>query len=592
MIPKFLTIENFKSFKTQQTLDFDSVDGLILISGDNQVEPELEGNGSGKSSMWEALTWLFFGKTSTNLKAGDIVNWKGNGKCCVSFTYEEDGVTNIITRTQNPNSLHFNNNTITQEELELKIKLNLKSFIYSIFISQFGDKFIDLSPSDKMTVFTEIMGEVLNKWSIYSDKAKTKRDLSSSELDKLEREKTSLEGKVQGIDIQFLVKKHEEEENKSTNLIDALTESIKKEYENLSVRDTSSALDILKNELKETEDKIKKLEEKDLKYMIEISATETTIRMKEKDKNSLDQLGTQCPTCLQQVDEAIVNKEIHSLSKEIFIFLKEIDDLNKSMLKGRRRTERLREEKEEILLDIVKLNEDILSEENKIRSIKNKEKELATLAEKENPYASILKEKEEELKNLNIKLEKLDVDISEKKRRFEAFKFLTKGFKDIRLMITSEALAEFEININNNIQKLGLSDEWRIKLDVMEETKSGSIKKGFVVLVESPFNKSSVPFECWSGGEGQRLRLAMSLGLSDFIKSRRGIDWNWIILDEPSQFLSQAGIVQMINTLKEKASNDQMKIFLIDHRKLPTLGEFDSIIEVIKTKEGSIINAK
>jgi len=592
MIPKFLTIENFKSFKTQQTLDFDSVDGLILISGDNQVEPELEGNGSGKSSMWEALTWLFFGKTSTNLKAGDIVNWKGNGKCCVSFTYEEDGVTNIITRTQNPNSLHFNNNTITQEELELKIKLNLKSFIYSIFISQFGDKFIDLSPSDKMTVFTEIMGEVLNKWSIYSDKAKTKRDLSSSELDKLEREKTSLEGKVQGIDIQFLVKKHEEEENKSTNLIDALTESIKKEYENLSVRDTSSALDILKNELKETEDKIKKLEEKDLKYMIEISATETTIRMKEKDKNSLDQLGTQCPTCLQQVDEAIVNKEIHSLSKEIFIFLKEIDDLNKSMLKGRRRTERLREEKEEILLDIVKLNEDILSEENKIRSIKDKEKELATLAEKENPYASILKEKEEELKNLSIKLEKLDVDISEKKRRFEAFKFLTKGFKDIRLMITSEALAEFEININNNIQKLGLSDEWRIKLDVMEETKSGSIKKGFVVLVESPFNKSSVPFECWSGGEGQRLRLAMSLGLSDFIKSRRGIDWNWIILDEPSQFLSQAGIVQMINTLKEKASNDQMKIFLIDHRKLPTLGEFDSIIEVIKTKEGSIINAK
>jgi len=262
------------------------------------------------------------------------------------------------------------------------------------------------------------------------------------------------------------------------------------------------------------------------------------------------------------------------------------------MIKDRRRNDRLREEKEEILLDIEKSKELTLIEENKLRNIKDKEKELATLVGKENPYTSMLKEKEEELKNLNIKLTKLEEEISEKKRRFEAFKYLTKGFKDIRLMITSEALTEFEININNNIQKLGLSDEWKIKLNVMEETKSGTIKKGFVVMVESPFNKTSVPFECWSGGEGQRLRLAVSLGLSDFIKSRRGINWNWIILDEPSQFLSQAGIVQMISTLKEKASNDSMKIFLIDHRKLPTLGEFDSTIEVIKTKEGSIINVR
>jgi len=591
MIPKFLTIENFKSFKTKQTLDFDSVDGLILVSGDNQVEPELEGNGSGKSTIWESLTWLLHGKTSTNLKAGDIVNWEGKGKCCVKLTYEEDGVINTITRTQNPNSLHFNNNIITQEELELKTKLNLKSFIYSIFISQFGDKFIDLSPSDKMVVFTDIMGEVLNKWSTYSDKAKVKRDLLSSELDKLEKDKTSMEGKIQGIDIESLIKKHDEEENKSTVLINTLTELIKKEYENLH-EINASTLNNLKDELKETEEKIKKLEEKDLKYMIDISATETTIKMKEKGKNSLLQLGTQCPTCLQQVDESIVTQEVNSLDKEICNFLKEVENLNKLMIKDRRRNDRLREEKEEILLDIEKSKETILIEENKLRNIKDKEKELDTLVKKENPYTSMLKEKEEELKNLNIKLTKLEEDISEKKRRFEAFKYLTKGFKDIRLMITSEALTEFEININNNIQKLGLSDEWKIKLNVMEETKSGTIKKGFVVMVESPFNKLSVPFECWSGGEGQRLRLAVSLGLSDFIKSRRGINWNWIILDEPSQFLSQAGIVQMISTLKEKASNDSMKIFLIDHRKLPTLGEFDSTIEVIKTKEGSIINVR
>ena len=36
----------------------------------------LEGNAAGKSTVWKALTWLFFGKTAAGLKAGDVANYR------------------------------------------------------------------------------------------------------------------------------------------------------------------------------------------------------------------------------------------------------------------------------------------------------------------------------------------------------------------------------------------------------------------------------------------------------------------------------------------------------------------------------------
>jgi len=79
------------------------------------------------------------------------------------------------------------------------------------------------------------------------------------------------------------------------------------------------------------------------------------------------------------------------------------------------------------------------------------------------------------------------------------------------------------------------------------------------------------------------------LGLSDFIKNRRSINTNLLILDEPTQFLSEDGIQDLLQLLKEKASLEGLKLFLIDHRDLNTSGLFDSVIKILKDKKGSLV---
>jgi DNA repair exonuclease SbcCD ATPase subunit len=131
---------------------------------------------------------------------------------------------------------------------------------------------------------------------------------------------------------------------------------------------------------------------------------------------------------------------------------------------------------------------------------------------------------------------------------------------------------------------------WEVLLDVDSENKSGTIRKGFTVMVKSPENDKLVPFEVWSGGEGQRIRLAVTLGLIDFIKNRRGFNFNILVMDEPTQHLSDEGINDLLECLKQKSDEDNIKIFFIDHKNLISSGIFSGVIEVIKDETGSKIN--
>ena len=136
---------------------------------------------------------------------------------------------------------------------------------------------------------------------------------------------------------------------------------------------------------------------------------------------------------------------------------------------------------------------------------------------------------------------------------------------------------------------LGLSD-WRVKLDVEREVNKGkSLKRGFSVIVQSPYNEGFVSFKCWGGGVSQRLRLAGTMGLIDLIRSRTGVECNIEIWDEPTKFLTSQGISDLLELLTDRASKNDKKIFFIDHRELSSYGGFAAIVTLIKEKDGSKI---
>jgi energy-coupling factor transporter ATP-binding protein EcfA2 len=146
-------------------------------------------------------------------------------------------------------------------------------------------------------------------------------------------------------------------------------------------------------------------------------------------------------------------------------------------------------------------------------------------------------------------------------------------------------LQQLDLETMNAAQSLGLVG-WRISYSTETETKSGTQKLGVQVEVQSPVNKG--PFSAWSGGEGQRIRLCTALGFGSLLQRWSGVRWCLEVFDEPTSWLSEAGIEDLLDLLKNRTDLMDKAILVADHRGLQHAG-FDRILTVVKDAEGSSI---
>jgi energy-coupling factor transporter ATP-binding protein EcfA2 len=131
---------------------------------------------------------------------------------------------------------------------------------------------------------------------------------------------------------------------------------------------------------------------------------------------------------------------------------------------------------------------------------------------------------------------------------------------------------------------LGLTD-WRVEFDIERENKSGGVTKGFSVLLYPPKRDKPIRFESYSGGETQRLRLAGDLGLANLIMERAGLTSMIEVYDEPASFLSAEGLLDVAETLHQRALTHGKRIFLIDHSTMD-FGDAERLL-VVKDERGS-----
>jgi DNA repair exonuclease SbcCD ATPase subunit len=189
------------------------------------------------------------------------------------------------------------------------------------------------------------------------------------------------------------------------------------------------------------------------------------------------------------------------------------------------------------------------------------------------------------LAKLKGQLTALNAKIDTLNEEHAAVSYWVGGFKRLRLFIVEETLRQLEIEVNNNLSSLGLTD-WQVEFDVERENKSGGVTKGFVVFVRAPGHTEPVKFEAWSGGEIQRLRLAGDLGLANLIMERAGlvntVEW----FDEPSQHLSPTGVLDLAETLAQRAEDQGKRVFMVEHRALD-FGGFAGVITAVKDEGGS-----
>ena len=124
--------------------------GLVRVSGENNDDTTSSSNGSGKSSVFEAIYWCLFGDTLRSLKSADsVVNRNVGSDCSVVLNMEDTGRTYRVERyrkhSKNKNNLYLyindvdsrgQNNKETQEFIEEIIGVDKVAFAASIVFGQ------------------------------------------------------------------------------------------------------------------------------------------------------------------------------------------------------------------------------------------------------------------------------------------------------------------------------------------------------------------------------------------------------------------------------------------------------------------------
>lgn len=621
MILESIFVENFKSFSGKHEFNFlCRPPGLHFVTGDNQAEPELGPNGAGKSTIFaDALYWILYGKSPRGLKASQVHSWGSDGgptKGILKFGHHGTSVT--LTRTWNPNSLLLQIDdlsppeTVTQKDIEEFLGITEEACKNSIIISQFGSMFMDLSPSQKLALMSEILD--LEKWETLSKRASTKESELKEELIDIDKNihsnralRVSIKNEI--VSLKDLESGFEEERAEKVELkkIDIKEASEKLTDNDLNIKalkqkeDTISfLLKKLGKELKYTEKAFQPISDETRELEYSLNQINIDVEYLKRDKKKFESVGEACPTCLQQVSKEHLLKTSLSFDDEIKKKAEAAEELNKLLTKKEKqfkkfnsKIEQIENEIQSAEKDLYKTSSDVyfeqkskkLNEKNKL----NIEIELSELESSENPYSVQISSNKKHLNKIECKLKSLQTRKEDTEKQLRASSYWKKGFKEIRLFLIEEAVYMLNIEVNNSLVELGMMD-WKITFDMEKENKSGSIAKGFHVFIDPPVDlgQSPVPWESWSGGESQRLRIAATMGLANLIYNYTDIDCDVEVWDEPSAHLSEQGITDMITVLNERAENLQKKVFLIDHRSID-VGLFKSRINVVKTLDGSRI---
>jgi chromosome segregation ATPase len=338
-----------------------------------------------------------------------------------------------------------------------------------------------------------------------------------------------------------------------------------------------------------------------------------------------------CPTCLQKIDS---NKQTHELScistlvdkidekkaeaqKSIIELTSKINDFNKQIRDNGTSTARTQEKFKSISREIDSLRGQSAVLEAEGRSAYNQyehdpytkqialaqkeespyDKQISTLERQINPHTAQLMLTKAAVNPYIEKLQQLKLDRAETLKQqlaqqnqynniastMTAAEYWKHGFKRIRLYFVKQVLSTLEIEIQSAISALGL-EGWKVTLSTESETKSATIRLGVQIHVQSM--ESAGTWDQWSGGEKQRLRHAIAMGLASLIQRAAGVWYTFEAWDEPTSHLSGEGVADLLDSLHYRAECNKKQIWVVDHTALHYSG-FSEIWTIEKGKEGS-----
>ena len=570
---KDLTVKNFMSVGNQtQAVDFEG-EQLTLVLGENLDQGGDDSgsrNGTGKTTIINALSYGLYGKALTNIRANNLINKTNSKGMLVTLQFEKDSNSYRIERGRGPNFFKFyiNNQEAlvdesqgdsrqTQDDVNTLLGMSHDMFKHIVALNTYTEPFLSMRVNDQRQIIEQLLGITIlsEKADLLKEQTRQSKDAITEETLKINAIQTANE-KIE-VSIEQLagrqrawVSKHKQDQDKLANAIDQL--------EHLDIESELESHEKLSN-WTEHNNKITSLRK-------ELSTLEPALQRADKSVAKLDKDITEledatCYTCGQ---------ELHADKKAEIAERKD-----KELVDAKAYQVEVSDKLSHVVTDLEAIGDingkpttfyDSAKEAYEHRSnVDNLKQTLEAKAGEEDPYTA-------QIDDLNeTAIQKIDWLVVNELTSFKEhqeflLKLLTNKDSFIRKKIIDQNLAYLNNRLTYYLDKLGLPHQVLFQNDLnVEITQLGQ----------------DLDFDNLSRGERNRLILGLSFAFRDVWESLYQ-NINLLFIDELiDSGMDTAGVENSLSVLKKMARERSKNIYLISHKD-ELIGRVNHVLRVVK----------
>ena len=571
---KDITVRNFMSVgNVTQGTHFDNAK-LTLVLGENLDQGGDDTgsrNGTGKTTIINALSYALYGQALTNIKRNNLIN-KTNGKnMLVTLRFSKNNVEYRIERGRAPNILRFfvndqeqevldesqGDSRKTQETINELLGMSHDMFKHVVALNTYTEPFLNLRQTDQRAIIEQLLGITLLSEKAVSLKEQiryTKEGITEEEANI--RAKQSSNEAIEASIKSLMLKQSAWNQSKKDRIA-----GLRRNLTELEQVDIDLELEKHENLQKWTEhsNRITNLR----KELSTLEAAES--RARKASHKALDEHNrsesAECYVCGQPLKKG---QHAELLKKK----LKELQDADKYLFEV---AEKLQDTRIELdsLGDINGQPQTFYEDVKEAYEHMNNVSQLQQALDRENDEIDPYTEQIEELRRTaiqEISWDNINQLNAYKEHQEFLLKLLTSKDSFIRKKIIEQNLAYLNNRLTYYLDRLGLPHQVLFLNDLsVEITQLGQ----------------DLDFDNLSRGERNRLILGLSFAFRDVWESLYQ-NINLLFIDELiDSGMDTAGVENALSVIKKMGRDRNKNVFLISHKD-ELIGRVNNVLKVVK----------
>ena len=556
-----------------QAVQFDRRD-LTLVLGQNL---DLGGddtgarNGTGKTTIINALSYALYGSALTNIKKDNLINKTNSKNMLVTIEFEKDGVDYRIERGRKPNTMAFyvggqeqeitdesqGDSRETQIEIERMLGMSHDMFKHIVALNTYTEPFLALKANDQRAIIEQLLGITMlsDKADALKDQLKATRDAITAEEYRI-KAVNDANGRIQE-QIDATRRRQTLWNTKRLNEINELKKAL------AAIGDLDIEQELLNHDALQTQNELSKAAAEVNKWKIACEQEQVKlIKTQDKLKAEIEKLEKhECYACGQAIHddkhEQVLADKRAAVRETSLQYL-----ANDTQLAEHINTLAELGESGPMPTVFYDTKEDAINHKN---TLANLQQQMAAKETEVDPYAEQIQEMETQA------LEEIDYDninvLSNVKEHQEfLLKLLTNKDSFIRKRIIDQNLSYLNARLGQYLDRIGLPHTVKFLNDL-------------TVSIEELGRE--LDFDNLSRGERNRLILSLSWAFRDVWESLYQ-PINLLFIDEVIDTgMDSSGVENSLAILKKMAREGSRSVWLVSHKD-ELAGRVNNVLSVVK----------